>query len=67
MIFVVVDKRNPLWISDLNPQYRYNRGGFTNVVCIIGYGCTQVVAKSPVNIRLTNQLQLQHKPFKILL
>ena len=52
MMVVVVDVSNSLWIKGVSQQLPYNQGSLISIMESHLYGCTLVVALSPVFTRL---------------
>ena len=52
MMVVVVDISNSLWIKGASQQLPYNQGALISIMESNLYGCTLVVALSPVFTRL---------------
>ena len=51
MMVVVVDVCNSLWIKGVRQQLPYNQGALISIMESLLYGCTLVVALSPVFTR----------------
>ena len=52
MMVVVVDVSNSLWIKGISIQPPYNQGALISIMESHLYGCTLVVALSPIFTRL---------------
>ena len=52
MMVVVVDVSNSLWVKGASQQLPYNQGALISTMESHLYGCTLVVALSPVFTRL---------------
>ena len=55
MMVVVVDVCNSLWIKGVRQQLPYNQGALISIMESHLYGCTLVVALSPVFTRPLSQ------------